>query len=129
MKLMDIKKISIIMFTGMVAATPFLATAQIGIPCSGTDCGFDDLIILANNIVQFLVFSVAVPLAALGFMVVGAKLVLNQNKEGAWSEAKQSFGTIAMGFGIILTAFLLVKFVMYQFISADYKDFLDFIFA
>lgn len=129
MKFMNIKKISVMMFTGLVITAPFLVTAQIGIPCSGTDCGFDDLIILANNIVNFIVFSVTVPLIAIAFMVVGANLVLNQDKESARSSAKQQFESIAKGVGIILVAFLLVKFVMYQFISADYKDFLDFIFA
>lgn len=115
--------------SGIVFTLPAFAVAQIGIPCSGADCEFKHLIILANNIIQFLVFTVAVPLSALGFMVVGARLVLNQNKESAWSDAKQSFETIAKGFAIILTAFLLIKFVLYRFISADYVDFLDFIFA
>jgi hypothetical protein len=126
---MNIRKITATVLTGMVFAIPVVGLAQIGIPCSGVDCKFSDLIILANNIIQFIVFSVAVPLAALGFMVVGAKLVLNQNKEGAWSDAKQSFELMAKGFGLILASFLLVKFVLYQFISADYVDFLDFIFA
>ena len=113
------KKTSALILAGVALSLPFLAVAQIGIPCNGPDCDFDDLITLANNIIKFLVFTVSVPLAALGFMVAGAKLVLNQNKEGAWSEAKQSFGTIGMGFGIILAAFLLVKMVLFAFLDTD----------
>jgi hypothetical protein len=113
------KKIGAMMLAGVLFILPAIGLAQISIPCDGPDCGFNDLIILANNIVKFLVFTVAVPLAALGFMWAGAGLVLNQNKEGAWSEAKERFGNIGMGFGIILAAFLLVKMVLYAFLNTD----------
>lgn len=120
-----IKKISAGMLAGGILVMPAIIMAQVGIPCGTVvdgklvECGFDHLIILANNIIKFLVFSVAVPLAALGFMWAGAMLVLNQNKESAWSEAKERFGDIAKGFGIILAAFLLIKFVLYEFLNTD----------
>lgn len=94
------------------------------VPDCGANCGFSDLIAMTNRIIKFLVIDVSVPLASLGFMVAGAKLVLNQNKEGAWSEAKQSFGTIAMGFGIILAAFLLIKLVLSAFLGVGYTTYL-----
>ena len=119
MKFMNTKKVYGAVLAGTALVLPVVGFAQIGIPCDGADCGFDDLITLANNLIQFLVFTVAVPLAATGFMMVGARLVLKQNKEGAWSEAKQSFGLIAMGFGIILAAFLLVKMVLFAFLNTD----------
>lgn len=92
------------------------------------ECGFNDLIILANTIIRFLMIDVAVPLAALGFMWVGGNLVLNQNKEGAWSEAKESFGNIGMGFGIMLGAFVLIKLVLFTFLSDDQAKFVKFFF-
>ncbi|MHB1118410.1 MAG: hypothetical protein ACYCZ7_02740 [Minisyncoccota bacterium] len=113
------KKTAAVVSFFVVLVLPAVTMAQIGIPCSGTDCTFEDLVTLANNIVKFLVFSVSVPLAALGFMWAGASLILNQNKEGAWSEAKERFGNIGMGFGIILAAFLLVKLVLYAFLNTE----------
>ena len=116
----SIKKISASVIAGAILSMPLLGMAQIGIPCGGpgqAECGFNDLLILANNIIHFIIFSVAVPLAALGFMWAGAGLVLNQNKESAWSEAKGRFSDIAMGFGIILAAFVLVKTILYAFLN------------
>lgn len=90
-------------------------------------CGFDDLIILANTVISFLMYDVAVPLAALGFMWAGGNLVLNQHKESAWSDAKSRFGDIGMGFLIMLGAFILIKFILLQFLSTDQATFVNFL--
>lgn len=90
------------------------------------ECGFNDLIILANIIIKFLMIDVAVPLAALGIMWAGGNLIVNQNKEGAWTEAKESFWSIGMGFGIMLGAFVLLKLVFFTFLSTDQISFMDF---
>lgn len=98
---------------------PFSVSAQVGIPCDGPDCDFEDLITLANRIVKFLMYNVAVPLAALGFVFSGAKLILNQDKEGAWSETKESFWNIGKGFGIILGSYVLIKAILYAFLNTE----------
>ena len=90
------------------------------------ECGFNDLIILANIIIKFLMIDVAVPLAALGFMWVGGNLIVNQNKEGAWTAAKESFGNIGMGFCIMLGAFVLLKLVLFTFLSTEQINFMKF---
>lgn len=102
-----------------VFVLPLVTAAQVGIPCNGPDCTFDSFIMLINNVVKFLMFSVAVPLAAIGFMFVGSKLVLNRDKEGAWSEAKESFTNIIIGFLIMLGSFVLIKFILLQFLNTD----------
>lgn len=102
-----------------VIVLPLVTYAQVGIPCNGPDCQFKDLITLANNIVKFLMYSVAVPLAALGFVFSGAKLILNQDKEGAWSETKESFWNIGKGFAIMLGAYVLIKAILYAFLNTD----------
>lgn len=112
---------------------PVFVSAQVGVPCgdfaSGQkECGFNDLIILANNIIKFLMFSVAVPLAAIGIMWVGGNLVINQDKEGAWSKAKDSFWDIILGFGIMLASYVLIKTVLFAFISDEQARFMQFIF-
>lgn len=113
-----------------VLVVPMIAGAQSLIPCGGKGqdpCEFKHLIILANKIISFLMYSVAVPLAALGFMWAGGNLVLNQNKEGAWNDAKSSFGDIGMGFGIMLGAFVLIKFILFAFLSDEQATFVNFI--
>ncbi|MGB2580580.1 MAG: hypothetical protein WBC83_02700 [Minisyncoccia bacterium] len=125
------KKIRAAVLSFAVLAIPVVSMAQVGIPCEGTaadPCEFNDLVVLANNIIKFLMFTVAVPLAALGFMWAGASLVLNQNKEGAWSEAKERFTDIAKGFGIMLGAYVLIKGVIYSFLTAEQITFMQFMF-
>lgn len=83
------------------------------------ECNFDDVILLINAVIKFLIYNVAVPVSALVFVFVGAKLILNQNKESAWSEAKDNFWNIIKGFGIILVAYVVIKFALYALLSAD----------
>ncbi len=132
------QKIGAMVTAGVMLALPFIVLASsgehVGIPCGEVnpatkkfdgvnyrECGFSDLITLASNIMNFLIYKVAVPLAALGFMWVGANLVLNQDKPGAWNTAKDGFWDIGKGFAIMIAAFLLIKFVLDQFLSADQK--------
>ena len=117
------QKIGAIMFAGFIVWLPFIVSASGLVPCGGggtppePPCDFSQLMVMANKIISFIIYGVAVPLAALGFMWAGADLVLNQNKEGAWSTAKERFGDIAIGFFVILGAFLLIKFILYQFLN------------
>lgn len=82
-------------------------------------CGFNDLIILANTIIHFLMIDVAVPLAALGFMYVGGRLVILQNKESEWEKAKEGFADIGKGFAIMLGAYVLIKTILFAFLDTS----------
>lgn len=126
MKFMNTKKVYGAVLAGAILTLPIAVFAQIGIPCDGADCGFNDLITLANNLIKFLVFTVAVPLTALAFMVLGVQILLHPNEADARSRTKEIAGNIAMGFGIILAAFLLVKMVLFAFLntSAGFTTFL-----
>lgn len=107
---------------------PLVSSAEVGMPCEGPDCTFDDIIILINNIVKFLVFSVAVPLAAIGFMFMGAKLVLMQNKEAEMTKAKEGLWNIVIGFGIMLASYVVIKTALFAFLSDEQKTFMGFLF-
>lgn len=113
-----------------ILVAPSVAFGASLIPCGGKDqdpCEFKHLIKLANTIIRFLMIDVAVPLAAIGFMWTGGNLILNQNKEGAWNDAKSSFSDIGMGFGIMLGAFVLIKFILFAFLSDEQATFVNFI--
>lgn len=107
---------------------PAFVSAQVGIPCYDGQCTFDDLIILVNNIIKFLMFSVAVPLAAIGFMWMGAKLVLLPNKESAMTEAKDGVMSIVKGFAIMLGAYVFIKTILYAFLTDEQAGFMNFLF-
>lgn len=128
MKMINQKSIAILLSTAFLVL-PFIAFAKVGIPCEGPDCGFDDLIILANNIIKFLMFSVAVPLAAIGFMWTGGRLIVMQSKESEWEKAKTGFADIAIGFGIMLGSYVLIKTLLFAFLTDEVKaSFMQFMF-
>lgn len=107
---------------------PLYASAQVGIPCDGPDCGFDDLIMLINNVIKFLIFAVAVPLAALRFMYAGAILVLNPNKEESKTKAVNIFQGVGIGFLVMLGAYVLIKTLLFAFLTDDQAGFMQFMF-
>lgn len=101
-------------------ALPLLAHGASGlIPCDGPECGFSDVMKLANNVIKFLLYDVSIPLAAIGFMWAGANLILSQNKESAWSDAKGRFESIGTGFGIMLGSYVLIKVIIYAFLNTN----------
>lgn len=116
---------------------PLLTFAQanptpgiLGIPCGDKEthaCGFNDLITLVNRIVHFLIYYIIVPLIAVAFMIVGANFVLNPNKESAKTAAKGQMEMIAYGIFWILAGFLLVKTVLFAFLSDKQITFMKFI--
>lgn len=124
MKIINQKRVAAALSLAILVL-PVIARGASLIPCGGTvpptnhECGFADVMTLANTIIHFLLYDVAVPLAALGFMWAGASLVLSQNKESAWSEARGRFEDIGMGFGIMLGSYVLIKVVIYQFLNTD----------
>ncbi len=110
--------------SGILALPLFSIGASELIVCGGLDCGFYDLIKLANAIVKFLFINIATPLVALGIMYAGARLVIFQNKEKEKTAAKEMLTNIGYGFALMLGIFVLIKFVLSQFLSEGFTTFL-----
>lgn len=114
---------------------PLAVNAAGLVPCGGTDatgnpenaCTFNDLILMVNKLVQFALYTLAIPLTALAFMYAGARLVLFPEKEHEWSDAKERFLDIGKGFAIIMVAFLGIKFVLFTFLTTDQYNFVNFL--
>ncbi len=88
------------------------------IPCKGTEadpCDFNDLVTLANNIIEFLIL-LSLPVAAVGFAVAGFKILTSQGDPGKIKEGKELLMKIGKGFIIILAAFLVVYTIMNTFV-------------
>ena len=107
------RKIQHVLFTVFVAVifiTPLLVFgAEHGglVPCKGIDCNFNHLIILAKNIIKFLII-VAAPLAAIMFVYAGWLYMTAQGDSGKVSQAHDIFRTVFFGFIFILGAWLAV---------------------
>lgn len=124
----NIKKIATTILAGLIIGMPILASAAGLVPCEGTPespCNFNQLMTMVNKIIRFLFIDVALPLTAISFMYIGGRLVLYQDKQGEWKKAKDAFEDIGVGFGIMIGAFVLIKFVLSQFLATGFSvDFL-----
>lgn len=114
----------VVLASGVLALPLLSIGASDLIVCGGLDCGFYDLIKLANAIVKFLFIDIAMPLVALGIAYAGARLVIFQNKEKEKTAAKEMLTNIGYGFALMLGTFVLIKFVLSQFLSVGFTTFL-----
>ena len=72
------------------------------------ECGFNDIVQLGINIVDFLVgFSIL--LAVIGFIVAGFKIMTAGPDPGQMSDGKKLLRNIAIGFFFVLAAWLIVN--------------------
>lgn len=86
------------------------------IPCgtaaNPTQCGFNDLMTLINNVVNFVLFDMVVPIAAIMFAYAGVLLIFSGGDTGKRSKAKSIFINVAIGFIIAIAAWLIVEFIL-----------------
>jgi hypothetical protein len=92
------------------------------IVCNGPNCTFADLIILARNFIDVLVYF-STFLAVIGFIYAGFKLVTSEGDVGALKEAKRIFTMVATGFAIVLSAWLIVKLVFDVLVDSGFVTF------
>lgn len=90
---------------------PSLASAAI-VPCGGANqsaCNFNFLIELIKNVVDFLLFAFAVPLAAVSFAIAGFMTLTAGDNAGQVAKAKEIFWNVFIGLIIAFSAWLIVK--------------------
>ena len=94
-------------FVGSVIL-PLSAHAQIlDIPKCGTECGWNDLVQLASNIITFLLL-LSIPVATIAFAWAGILMLTASGSEGQVEKAKEIFWKVLKGFIFALTAWLIV---------------------
>lgn len=93
---------------------PKVATAQL-VVCGTANteaCTFSDFFVLLNKVMNFLVISVATPLAALLIAYGGAYIVVYASNSSKRAEGKKIIFTTLKGFVLVLAAFVIVKFII-----------------
>lgn len=76
------------------------------------DCTFDDLLEMVNNIINFIVFYLVAPLAALAIAASGIMMVVYSGNEGKVTQAKEILYYAVLGLIISLSAVLVVSAVV-----------------
>lgn len=103
----------------LFAAQPGVAQAQAGdfsmftVPfkCQQKECGWPELIMLANEIIKFAVYIACVG-ATITFAWAGFKMLMNAGSSGEIEKAKKMMWTAIIGIVITLSAWLIVKFIL-----------------
>jgi len=76
------------------------------------ECGFSDLMVLAYNVVHFLIFTLFLPIAAILFAYAGFLFMTAGGSEENVGKARKIFGHVAIGLVVMLCAWLIVKLVL-----------------
>jgi hypothetical protein len=118
------KKLGIFILGLMILATPMALTYAAGIipDCNrgeinkttgqfANPCDFEDVVLLINNIITFLLFTIATPLVALILCYVGWLLITSGGSSEKSTKAKTIFTNVVIGYVIGLAAWLIVKWI------------------
>ena len=103
----------------------FVAEAQGLIPCSGSDCTFDKLIDLIQNVIDFLLVTVAIPLATILFAYAGWLYMSAAGDSTKIARGHQIFRNVLFGLVIALAAWLIINTLTSALISDKFpREFL-----
>ncbi len=78
-------------------------------------CDLDDFMQLINNVINFLLFDISLPIAAVLFAYGGFKLMLGSGDSGARSGVKKLLLNVVIGFIVALAAWLIVHVILFEF--------------
>lgn len=98
----------------LVLLLPAYTFAASLVPCNGTTtpCNYAAIITLIKNIVNFLLFGLAVPLAAISFAVAGVMILTAGGNSSQVERAKEIFWNVVIGLVVALSAWLIVNAIL-----------------
>lgn len=75
-------------------------------------CTFSSIFVLINNVINFLLFVIALPVAAIMLAYAGFLFMFSGMQPEARSKAKRIFGKVVFGFVLAAAAWLIVHLVL-----------------
>jgi len=113
-----ITKILIYLAVFSILVLPVLSFSAGLIPC-GTDtppndhpCEFKDFLDLVNNVIKFVLFKMAVPIAAIMFFYAGFKLVTSGGSTENRGIAKKVFSNTVYGLAVAMAAWIIIRTIL-----------------
>lgn len=80
--------------------------------CPPNGCGFPELMKLVRKVINFVLFVIATPLAALVFVYAGITLLTSGGDSGKLTSAKKMLGNLLIGYVIALAAWLIINTIL-----------------
>ena len=111
---MNLFKFLIPIFVFALLAAPAFAALTPLVPCDGVEekCDFNAFMKLINNIITFILFGLALPVAAVMFAWAGILLLTSGGSTEARGRAKNIFMNTALGLIIAAAAWLIVNTIL-----------------
>lgn len=109
-----VKRVGACVLALCIIALPLFVFAADGlVPCGrGTDqCEFNDIIILINNIINFLIKSIALPISAILFAWAGFLYLTNAGNKGQVEKAHGVFLNTFVGLVLTLAGWLVINLI------------------
>lgn len=75
-------------------------------------CDFNDLMILINKIINFILFKMVIPIAAIMFAYAGFQMITAGGAPAARTKAKDIFFNAVLGLIIAVAAFLIIRTIL-----------------
>ena len=116
----NIKIVGTVVFVFLM---PSFVFAKGLVPCE-IDCGFPQLIQLIQNIINFLMFDVAAPLAAVVFAWAGILMLTAAVNPEKIKQATEIFRWVIIGVIVALSGWLIVSMIMGALLNAEMASFL-----
>lgn len=124
-------------FLFALVAIPSIAFAQSGglVSCGKTEIGADgtpyisnpcdyaDFVATLQNILNFLIYTLATPIATLLIAISGFKMVTSGGDPSAYKKAKTVLKNTMIGYVIMLSAFLVIKLIITFLFGEDFSLF------
>ncbi len=110
----NVKKFLITLVVFSILMLPVLSFAAGLVPCDGvtSKCGFDELIKLVNNVINFILYYMVIPICAIMFAYAGFELVTSGGSTEKRGLAKKVFTNAAIGLIIAFAAWLIINLLL-----------------
>ena len=102
----------IMVLVSCIILAPFVSIAAGLVPCSGSDCTFNDFLKLVNNLINYVFIVFAVPVAAIMFAYAGFLMVTSAGSKESREKAKSIFTNVALGLFFIGASWLIVHIIL-----------------
>ena len=97
----------------LAATDPAPIASDSGLVGCKDNCGWKELMNMINNIIQFILFKMAIPISAIMFAYAGFKLVTaGSDAPEARNQAKSIFSNTAMGLVFAAASWLIIRTIL-----------------
>ena len=88
-------------------------------PTCGFDCDFNDFMEAFNEVLTFLIFTIAMPAAVIAIVIGGLYYMFNLGNDSHISQAKKIITAGVVGLIIALAAWLIVKVIVLTLVGSE----------